>query len=286
MIDKTSNQKSLLENQVNVLFNASLSGGLLNIFAVWLIYTLVFETQHEPNATILAITVTSIAAIRFFITNDYLKKKQFRLRYYLLGYITLTLLMGSAWGVFQYTQTFHDDATVRNIIFLISFGMIAGGVAILSVWLPAYLVYIMPQSVAIFIVFLNVTGDHRHYIAFTFMIYVAVMISTSFKVNKSRRKELELTLHNEQLINDLNDEIYIRKQAQFDLEENKRQLEIKVDERTKDLRDINTNLEKVIEKKEKAEGSLQYLAYHDELTGLPNRNLLIDRINHLSLIHI
>lgn len=280
MIVKTSNQKSLLENQVNVLFNASLSGGLLNIFAVWLIYTLVFGTQHESDALLLAVSVTCIAGIRFFITNDYLKKKQFEIHQYLYSYTALTLMMGTVWGIFQYSQGLHDDVTMRNIIFLISFGLIAGGVAILSVWLPAYMVYILPQSVAIFLVFYNTTGDHRHYIAFTFLIYVVVMISTSFKVNKSRRKELDLTLHNEQLIKDLNEEIHIREQVQFELEENKRQLERKVEERTKDLREINTNLEKVIEKKEKAEGSLQYLAYHDELTGLPNRNLLIDRINH------
>ena len=87
-------------------------------------------------------------------------------------------------------------------------------------------------------------------------------------------------MHNEDLINDLNDEIHIREEIQFELEDSKRQLERKVDERTKDLVEINTNLEKVIEKKEAAEGSLQYLAYHDELTGLPNRNLLINRIDH------
>jgi diguanylate cyclase (GGDEF)-like protein len=42
--------------------------------------------------------------------------------------------------------------------------------------------------------------------------------------------------------------------------------------------EINANLERVIDKKEEAEQSLQYLAYHDELTGLPNRNTLVDRI--------
>ena len=280
MFKNINKNNILLTNQVDILFRASLSGGLLNIFAVWLIFVLVYDTTHQSSALILACAVTGIAFLRTFITNNYLNKKHLKLSFYLASYIVMTLAMGSFWGVFEYTQALHNDDAVRNMIFLINFGMIAGSVVILSVWLPAYLAYILPQVAAIFTVFLIVEYENGYYLAFAFLLFVAVLISTSFKVNKGRKKELELTLHNEQLINDLNDEIHIREQIQVQLEESKRQLELKVNERTKDLVDINTNLEKVIKKKEDAEGSLQYLAYHDELTGLPNRNLLIDRINH------
>ncbi|NOQ87758.1 MAG: EAL domain-containing protein [Gammaproteobacteria bacterium] len=280
MFQNTSDNNIVLTNQVNILFKASLSGGLLNIFAVWLIFLLVYGTPHQTNALLLSVSITSVAILRTFITNHYLKKKDLSLRVYLAGYILLTLSIGSVWGVFEYTQASHNDESVRNMIFLINFGLIAGGVAILSVWLPAYLAYILPQALAIFSVFMSVGNGNRHYIAFTFLIFVVVMILTSFKVNKSRKKELDLTLHNEQLISDLNNEIHIREKIQLELEDSKRKLEVKVDERTKDLVEINTNLENVIKKKEEAEGSLQYLAYHDELTGLPNRNLLINRIDH------
>lgn len=280
MSQNKSENNIVLTNQVDILFKASLSGGLLNIFAVWLVFLLVYGTPHQTNAILLCIAITSIALLRTFITNHYLKKKGLSLRVYLAGYLLLTLAIGSVWGVFEYTQGLHDDEPVRNMIFLINFGLIAGGVAILSVWLPAYLAYILPQAIAVFSVFMSVGDGNRHYIAFTFLIFVVVMISTSFKVNKSRKAELNLTIHNEQLIKDLNNEIHIRENIQFELEDNKRELEHKVKDRTKDLVKINTDLEEVIKKKEEAEGSLQYLAYHDELTGLPNRNLLINRIDH------
>lgn len=280
MSQNTSENNIVLTNQVNILFKASLSGGLLNIFAVWLIFLLVYGTPYQTNALLLSLAVTSISLLRTFITNHYLKIKGLSLRVYLTGYILLTLSMGSVWGVFEYTQALHDDEAIRNMIFLINFGMISGSVVILSVWLPAYIAYILPQVLAIFAVFTIVENENSTYLAFAFVLFVAVLISTSFKVNKSRKAELNLTLHNEQLINDLNNEIHIREDIQLELEDNKRKLEHKVKVRTKDLVEINTDLENVIKKKEEAEGSLQYLAYHDELTGLPNRNLLINRIDH------
>lgn len=271
---------TILVDQVNILFKSSISGGLSNIFAAWMIFVLVYDTQYMTNALILGAAVTTLTIIRTIITEAYIKKQNLSLNISLGSYIFFTFSVGVVWAIFEYTQGFHNDEEIRNIVFLINFGLIAGSIAILSVWLPAFLVYILPQAVAIFLVFLNLDYESNYFIALTFLIFVAVMISTSFKINRTRKKEIELTFHNEQLITDLNDEIHIREKVQFELEQNKRELELKVDERTKDLVAINTDLSNVIEKKEEAEKSLQYLAYHDELTGLPNRNLLIDRIDH------
>lgn len=283
MLKNSTNNNIFLIQQVNILFKASLSGGLSNIFSAWLIFTLVYGTQHHTNALLLSIAVTILTLIRTIITNNYLTKHKAvsdNFAIYLGSYLFLTLAIGFVWAIFQYIQLYHDDTTVRNMIFLINFGLIAGSVAITSVWLPAYLAYVTPQATAIFTVFASLGYEGHNYIALTFLIFIAVMVSTSFNVNRRRKKEIELTLNNEQLIDDLNNEIHIREKVQFELEDNKRQLEHKVEERTKDLVDINNSLQRVIEKKEEAEGSLQYLAYHDELTGLPNRNLLIDRIDH------
>lgn len=270
----------LLVNQIDILFRSSLSGGISNVISVWLVFALVYQTQHHTNALLLGIVVTTLVVLRTFITHDFLKVKYHDLKSYLAGYLFLTFLIGVAWSAFILTQSSDSEDSIRNMIFLINFGLIAGSIPILSVWLPAYLVYAIPKATAIFIVFMNLDYANHYSIAFTFLIFTAVMISTSIKVNRSRKKEIELTLYNEKLITDLNQEIYIREEAQCELESNKRKLEIKVEERTKDLVAINADLEKVIEKKEQAEESLQYLAYHDELTGLPNRNLLINRIDH------
>ena len=166
------------------------------------------------------------------------------------------------------------------MVFLINFGMIAGSIATLSVWLPAYVAYVSPQAVCIFAVFI-IQGDRiSSYMAAAFFIFIAIMISTSLKVNRSHKRELVLNLKNNELIDDLNNEVMHRTRTQVLLEDSKRHLEDKVKERTIELEIINDNLTNEISEKRKAEESLEYIAYHDELTDLPNRNLLIDRISN------
>jgi len=57
------------------------------------------------------------------------------------------------------------------------------------------------------------------------------------------------------------------------------ELEIKVDERTSELSNSNKDLEHEINARIDMEEEIKKLAYHDYLTGLPNRRLFIDRLN-------
>lgn len=55
-------------------------------------------------------------------------------------------------------------------------------------------------------------------------------------------------------------------------------LEQRVLERTKELNTTNQNLQQEIHERQQAQAKLMYLAMHDSLTGLPNRTLLIERL--------
>ena len=197
---------------------------------------------------------------------------------FLKTHIFLTLIIGVIWAIYELIHYKPDNEALRNIVYLINFGLITGSITTLSTHRAAYLSYMLPQAIAIFTVFIMLGTETSYYMAFAFLVFMGLMISTSFNINNSHKNEIELTLNNKNLINNLNSEILTRENAQRELEQNKRELEIKVEERTKELVDINASLERVIDKKEQAEQTLQYLAYHDELTGLPNRNTLVDRI--------
>ena len=113
------------------------------------------------------------------------------------------------------------------ILFLIFFGMIAGSIPILSMWMPAYLAYVMPQAIAIFYVAINMYKDNSWYLALAFLVFIGLMVSTSLNLNRSRKNEIELTLRNRELIEDLNNEISDKVEIQKELEENKAEYERK-----------------------------------------------------------
>ena len=272
-----SSDKTLLEKQVEPLFRSTRSGGAGNIFAALIVYFLLKDSDQQSFAVHMTATIALLSIARIIVSQYYLSNND-KLVLYLNVYIILTLGIGICWGLFAYMQLYSDDVTLRNLVFLINFGLIAASIATLSSWTRAYLAYMLPQSIAIFYVFLTIDSDHTVYMVIAYLIFTSIMILTSIEVNRSQKKEIQLKLNNRKLINDLNSEISTRETIQRELEINKRELEEKVEERTKKLVDINSDLERVIDKKELAEQSLHYLAYHDELTGLPNRNTLVDRI--------
>jgi len=276
--NNSQTEEDLLEKQVEPLFKATLSGGLANIFAACLVYLLLRNTSYGASSLWLSIGIIVFSLLRIVVSNHYINKNKYKLITYLYAHIIITLAIGITWAIYEFMQHNPYDEALRNFVFLINFGLIAGCIATLSTYRAAYLAYMLPQAIAIFSVFIILGTVIYYYMAFAFVIFMTLMISTSININRSHKKEIELKIDNRQLINDLNNEIYAREKIQYELIDNKRELEIKVQERTLDLVNFNENLERVIEKKEKAEQTLQYLAYNDELTGLPNRNTLVDRI--------
>ena len=68
-------------------------------------------------------------------------------------------------------------------------------------------------------------------------------------------------------------------EASRDLEGLNRTLEARVEERTLDLQRSNSQLESEIAERKQAEARILHEAFHDQVTGLANRRLLIDRID-------
>jgi diguanylate cyclase (GGDEF)-like protein/PAS domain S-box-containing protein len=79
------------------------------------------------------------------------------------------------------------------------------------------------------------------------------------------------------------DDVTTRREAAETVRRARDGLELRVQERTAELAGANALLQAEIVERRQAEARVQHMAYHDSLTGLPNRALLSDRLERAML---
>ena len=190
-------------------------------------------------------------------------------------YALASLFLGLNWGLLSlYYYDLNSDG-FRIFLTVLNLGLITAGVGTLSVWMRAYLAFAIPQIVCLIIVH---TLNLNIFVVLSLIIYswfiFLVAKNTHVKFNQSR----ELIEKNSQLIEQMDNEIQSRKQAQAELESSQTILEELIKQRTGELVETNIDLKEEQDKRTEAEKHLERVAYYDSLTGLPNRSLLIERI--------
>jgi diguanylate cyclase (GGDEF)-like protein/PAS domain S-box-containing protein len=79
------------------------------------------------------------------------------------------------------------------------------------------------------------------------------------------------------------DDVTARREAADAVRRARDELEVRVQERTAELAGANRLLQAEIAERRQAEARVHHMAYHDSLTGLPNRALLSDRLDRAML---
>jgi diguanylate cyclase (GGDEF)-like protein len=274
----------ILDKQVFLLFSSATAAGMGNMFCAGLVGVVLL---NNLPSVLLLVAVFLLSILRIYISRKYLSIDQQQLssgvtEKTLHKYFWVTLLMGCSWGGVSLVGYASINGDLRSLVFLVNFALIAASVFTSSTWFPAFLAFLIPLVTGFFLALINIEG-YGQYLAIALIAYTGFIIYTGAGINRAKKQELQLQLENKQLIQNMNFEIEQRKQVQKQLEKHEHQLKEKIEEGTKELTNINRNLKKEISERELAEKNLQHIAWHDELTNLPNKSLLLDRIQHAAI---
>lgn len=122
----------------------------------------------------------------------------------LVVFLLLTLCMGMAWGscYFIFFSYIHGPDE-RSIILLVLGGMSAGAIASLSVYLPAYFLYVMPMFLPIIAYNFYLRQSDTIILATMISLFVLMLLVTARINSQLLKKSFRLTKEKINLINQL-----------------------------------------------------------------------------------
>lgn len=281
MDHKVDSELYILAGKAKLLFSNGYAAGLANIGAALALYLLVMQSSIAGAAAPWFVTLAFISLVRMGLSirfnKDFTRRE---IQRYLKLYFVTVLLLGVCWGYASVLQYQLGNPDVRNFVILVYLGLVAASISTMSAWLPAVIAFASPQLIIIVGVMVLEEEIVSYYTGLALFVYTLLMLVLAKNISSRVADALSLKRINLKLINELSDEVEQRKEAQRELESHQVELEKAVKERTHELLDINDNLQREIDDRRQAEQNLQYAEQYDKLTGLPNRELLLDRIKH------
>ena len=266
---------NLKQNQIRSLFSQAYISNI-SIFIGSLLIIAAFNISNEKGYVgwFFTLLVFSLSC-RLIIAYKSRNTKEQDLTKYANYYVFFSFVVGLDFS-YLYLVTYNVELhELRSLLTVISFGLMTASIGSLCVWLKAYLAFIIPQAIALFVYFYLHDGA---LVALAIILFFVFIVKVAMNFNAKFKYEHELISDNIKLISEMENEILSRKEAQVELEKNKFDLEDKIKERTLALELSNNSLNEQIGKRRVFEKELEYIAYYDTLTHLPNRNLFVEDV--------
>ncbi len=238
--------------------------------------TLYYAGSRQYLLTFLSLTLFSVL-VRILVALRSRYCGETRLPWLANWYVAMSLLIGTCFAVITVLHYDSQNENLRIFLTIVNLAMITAAIGSLAVWYPAYLALSLPQMIGLFIVFYF---QHSLSISLATLIFSVFMLAVATGFNRKFKEGRLLIEENIKLIGEMKNEIYHREQAQQKLEQHQQQLEMIVKDRTQALENINRDLKEQIKKREIVEKELEFMAYYDELTSLPNRSLFLEELKN------
>ncbi len=278
-------QNSIKEEQVSQLVKMVNSGSLATLFTASLYAYLLHDQVRSDYLFSWLLLVVLLAILRHSFWHAILSER-FRIPLELESFIRLgNFAAGLTWGISAFLLFPAESLLHQAFHAIILGGLVAGAIGFYAISMPAYLCFSTPVMVPLIARHLTVPGQDHKLLGYLLFYFFILMIVTATKANKYALKNISLGQVNKDLIDQL------RTEQKETLQSNKL-LAQEIDEKNileKELFSYRDHLERLVEKRTEdlrseiqirrnSEAKLEHQAYHDALTGLPNRTLLKERL--------
>lgn len=159
------------------------------------------------------------------------------------SYLIACLLVGVSWSLIVPYIYLANNLTVAIGLCMLLFGIVASAVVILSVYIPAFVVYVYPQLLTLIGTLLSFGDAGHNALATATLVYLVMTTLFTRNVNRNLIDNIRLQVENSQLIGDLGEEVKNR--------------EAVIEKRTLELQDKNSELSREIGERELAESALR-----------------------------
>ncbi|MEW8326950.1 MAG: EAL domain-containing protein [Candidatus Thiodiazotropha sp.] len=257
----------LFTEQINLVYANALPSTLAILTITILAWIGLDEAVPNSLLNLWAGYMLFVATTRFALYIYYSKHYQrYQIRVWASLIIGSAFLAGIGWAGISLFADITEDPAYRIVIVMIVLGIMAATVPVLSAVLMAFFAASLPPVISLLLIISQWQSSGTFLLLSGLSVYTILVIYAAINTNRILLQTLSLQRDNQALIKNLNVEIADRNRAQDLLEVHKRDLEMIVDERTRQLTDMNAELEKEIAVRLQSENQLR--ESHDRFTAV------------------
>jgi PAS domain S-box-containing protein len=258
-MDSISKRENLLRDSVHLLLKNAMPGVGATLIGAAVVVLVVMNEVPPLHLALWGAGMVLTGLARLVIYYFYLKKEKNgttirRFRALTLSALTAT---GIVWGSTAFWPFPMDLLSYQVFVTFVLAGMVAGSVGIYSVMKSAFFLFSIPTLFPMAMKFILEGGEIFYAMAIMLLLFWAIMLITSLKLNRDINGYVLIKYDNLSLISDLEAEMKVRKATEDDLKKKNLEIEKIVDRRTEELLESNKKLIREIEERRQIAEALE-----------------------------